>query len=174
MAVIVVGLGNPILGDDGVGIQVVRALAARLAPRPDLTLTEASVGGLRLMELLVGYERALIVDAIHTGRAVEGTVHEFPVDALRAWCPTRHSASAHDMDLLTALAVGRQLGLPLPAEVHIVAVEIRPVDAFDERLSPRVAAAVPQAVARAWAWLHARPVAALPAADRAPSGGDRP
>ena len=56
---IVVGLGNPILGDDGVGWRVAQAVQA-LAPEADVECQ--ALGGLSLMERLVGYQRAIIVD----------------------------------------------------------------------------------------------------------------
>ena len=61
----VLGLGNPILSDDGVGIYVVRAVAAQ-CQLDDVTFTEASVGGLRLLDVIAGYERVIVVDAIQT------------------------------------------------------------------------------------------------------------
>jgi len=63
---IVIGLGNPILTDDGVGVKIAYELERAIGPNlpSNLTITEASVGGLRLMELLIGYDRAILVDAI--------------------------------------------------------------------------------------------------------------
>ena len=68
MRTILIGLGNPILTDDGVGVKVAYEIERRLGENvpANLTITEASVGGLRLMELMEGYDRAIIVDAIQT------------------------------------------------------------------------------------------------------------
>ena len=117
---LVLGLGNPLLTDDGVGLRVVEALRPRLAGRPGVEVDEEYCGGLRLMERLVGYDRAVLIDAICSG-AEPGTVHVLTADGLAG----RHCASAHDVDLPTALALGRQCGAPLPAteNVRIVAVE---------------------------------------------------
>jgi len=56
---VVIGLGNPYLGDDGVGVLVIRQLAGSLAGRQEVTVIELPVGGLRLMEAMVGCRRAL-------------------------------------------------------------------------------------------------------------------
>jgi hydrogenase maturation protease len=66
MKTLVLGLGNPILTDDKVGIHVVRAAAGHCSPANGVTFAEASVGGLRLLDLLAGYDRAVMVDAIQT------------------------------------------------------------------------------------------------------------
>ena len=70
--IIVIGLGNPILTDDGVGVKVAyeveKALGANIPI--NLTITEASVGGLRLMELLVGYDRVILIDALQDRKSV--------------------------------------------------------------------------------------------------------
>ena len=140
---IVIGLGNPILRDDSVGLRVVRALQSQLEGVADVEVSEDSHGGLRLMERLVGFQRAIIVDAIVTG-AQPGTLHVLTVGGPA----TQRSASAHDVDLPTALAVGRRAGAQLPESENIlvVAIEAEDVLTFGEQLSPAVEAAVPQAV----------------------------
>ena len=141
---LILGLGNPILTDDGVGIHVVRALAAH-ALQPDLVFAEASVGGLRLLDTLTGYERAILVDAIQTPGSRPGQVYLLHPNDLRA---SLHSGSTHDLSLPGALALGRQLGLALPTDeaVTIVAVEVEDVLTFGESCTPAVAAAIPWAV----------------------------
>ena len=109
MKILVLGLGNPLVSDDSVGLRVAAELKSRLADRPEIDVGEDYWGGLRLMERLVGYERAVVIDAIRTG-APPGTIHFLRPDAL----PTQRSASAHDVNLPTALALGRHAGLRLP------------------------------------------------------------
>jgi hydrogenase maturation protease len=146
MNTIVVGLGNPILTDDGVGVKVAYEVEARLAGDvPDnLTITEASVGGLRLMELLAGYDRAIIIDAIQTNNGHQpGTYYTLNLDDLRNISPTQHSASAHDTTLVTALDMGRRMGLALPTKVSIYAVEVENILEFNEEPTHNVAEAIP-------------------------------
>ncbi len=146
---LVVGLGNPILSDDGVGWRVAEALQARLQSAPVLKqhvdVICASLGGLALAELLVGYRRAIILDAVMTQDGVPGQVYHMPLDALPG---TLNTASAHDTNLRTALVALRRFGAELPPDeaIDVVAVEAADVWTFAERCTPAVVASVPQAV----------------------------
>ena len=144
-ATIIIGLGNPILTDDGVGVLVARELARRLAHRPDITVTEASVGGLRLMELMAGYDRAILIDAILDGQP-PGTITRLTLDDLNARASTQHTASAHDVNLPTALAAGRRMGLQLPDDIIIYAISVENVLDFGDRPTVSVCNAIPAAV----------------------------
>lgn len=143
---LILGLGNPILRDDGIGWRVVQEVAQRLAqpvpsatlPPPFLEIDYASLGGISLMERLIGYDRAILVDAIQTRDGVPGTLYRLTPDDL----PTLHANAAHDATLKAALSMGRDLGAALPAEIVIIAVEAHDVWEFGETLSPAVAAAV--------------------------------
>lgn len=147
---LVVGLGNPILGDDGVGWRVAEAFAAT-RPGPDVEVICLSVGGLALMEHLAGYRRALIVDAVVTG-APPGTLHAFSAAQL-ADRSSHHTASVHDLGLAVALDLGRQLGLELPEDLHVLGIEAAPGFEFGETLAVAVEGAVGEAVRWAGEWL---------------------
>ncbi|MCL4263905.1 MAG: hydrogenase maturation protease [Anaerolineae bacterium] len=139
---LVVGLGNPILGDDGVGWRVVEAVKVL---RPSLEVDCLALGGLSLMERLIGYDRAIIVDAIHTGHGRTGTVTTFPLHDLPDHS-AGHTTAVHDLSLPTALALGRQMGAQLPEEITIVGIEADRVYDFSEELSTAVQDAIPVAV----------------------------
>ena len=144
MRTLVLGLGNEILGDDSVGLRVVRALRTRLPANTPVEVGEDTHGGLRLMERMIGYERAIIVDAIQTG-SPPGTQHWLSPNGIS----TQRSASTHDVNLPTALSLGRRASalLPIDANIHILAIEVARVDQFSEELSREVELAVPRAVA---------------------------
>jgi len=149
MNTLVIGLGNPILGDDGVGLAVARAVDSALSEcdMPETEVAEACVGGLRLMEMMVGHERVILVDAIKTHDGKTGTVYRLCLDDLRALGPTQHSASAHDAGLPTSLAAGRQMGLDLPEELVIYAIEVLHVSDFGYAMCDEVAGAIPAVAA---------------------------
>lgn len=147
---LVVGLGNPILGDDGVGWHVIDELERRLRTDAGLrrqldgvVLERQAIGGLALMERLVGHSRAVVVDALLDG-SPPGTVSAHPLGDLSGRA-AGHLDSAHDVPLTVAIAAGRALGAGLPAEIVLVGIAVRVVDQFAEGLSPPVAAAVPAA-----------------------------
>jgi hydrogenase maturation protease len=142
MRTLVLGLGNPLLGDDAVGLKVAALVRERLAGAEGVDVEEDEAGGLRLMERMTGYDRAVLVDAAVTG-GTPGEVRRLTPDDL----PTQRTASAHGIDLPRALALGRQLGYPMPGEVRIVAIEAESVLEFRHDMTPAVAAAVGPAVA---------------------------
>ncbi|MFN2291546.1 MAG: hydrogenase maturation protease [Anaerolineae bacterium] len=144
MRTLVLGLGNPILTDDGVGIRVVRAARGCCQPG-EVGFAEASVGGLRLLDVLEGYERVIIVDAIRTPGGKPGDIFWLSSSQLYA---SLHSGSSHDLSLAGALSLGRGLGMTLPDDDHlrILAIEVEDVLTFGEECTAAVAAAIPQAV----------------------------
>jgi hydrogenase maturation protease len=147
MQTILVGLGNPILTDDGVGVRIAYEIEKRLGENTpaNLTITEASVGGLRLMELLEGYDRAIIIDAIQTKNGHQpGTIYQMTLSDLREISPTQHSASAHDTSLVTALDAGKEMGMKLPEDISIFAVEVTNILDFSEQPTPAVADSIPK------------------------------
>ena len=141
---LVVGLGNPILGDDGVGWRVIDELDG--LEHADASLQQACVGGVSLMELLVGYRRAIIVDAIIDPSQQPGSVWCQPLSAVETRVAS-HLDSTHDAPLPAAIEAGRAMGVELPADIEVVGIVIERGDVFGEQLSDIVAAAVPVAAA---------------------------
>jgi hydrogenase maturation protease len=139
---LVIGLGNPILSDDGAGIYAARMVKAALPSHAEVDIVELSVGGLALMEAMIGYCRVILIDALQLPESVPGRVVLFDAGDLPQ---TLNTASTHDADLPTALEVGKRLGVPLPAEEDIQIVGIQPYDVltFSEKPTPYVAAALP-------------------------------
>jgi hydrogenase maturation protease len=140
---LVLGMGNTILCDDGVGIYAVQE-AAKRCKRDDVVFADASVGGMRLLDVIAGYDRIVMVDAIRTADGQPGDVYRLHPGDL----PTLHSGSTHDLSLTGALALGRGMGMQLPADENfvIVAVEVEEVWTFGEECTPAVAEAIPRAV----------------------------
>ncbi|MBI2353469.1 MAG: hydrogenase maturation protease [Deltaproteobacteria bacterium] len=144
MRTIVVGLGNPILSDDSVGIKVAALVRERLPADAGIDMTEAYAGGLRLMEAIAGYDRAIIVDAMKSGAHPPGTIMRLSLDSPAT---TRNTLCTHDGELSTALALGRDLGLAMPESIEIIGIEAAEVEQFGEELTQGVSGALPQAVA---------------------------
>ena len=137
---LVLGMGNPILSDDGVGLLVADRL--RESPLPeDVEVALSEVGGLRLLELVRGFTRVIIIDALRSpaesGRH-PGEVHRYEAKDFKGG---HRYGSAHSIGLDTALEIGHKLGYDMPAEVTVFAIEAEDVETFGEALSPPVAAA---------------------------------
>jgi len=112
MKTLILGLGNPILSDDSIGLRVAKELETRLN-RPDVTVMETSVAGLDFLELLVGYDQAIIVDAIQTQGGKIGQVYRFEPEALDN---TRYASTPHNVNFATALELGNRLNLDFLSE----------------------------------------------------------
>jgi hydrogenase maturation protease len=138
---LLLGIGNEIRGDDGVGIHVVRRVRALLAATPlnGVDVEEACAGGFDLVDYLAGYGRAVIVDAVQTAGGAPGAVYTFDADALK---PTAHLGHSHGVNLASALALLAALDMGAPRKVTVVAVEAERLYEFTEEMTPAVAAAV--------------------------------
>ena len=157
MKTLVIGLGNPILRDDGAGIYIARMLQKVLPLDAEVDIVELCTGGLQLMEAMIGYEYVIIADTLWASEGETGHVVVFDSGHLPE---TMNSTNLHDSDLPTALSVGRKLGAVLPARqnIQIVAVTARNVLDFGTELTPAVAAALPEAVQHILEKLGCEPV----------------
>ena len=139
MKTLVLGLGNPLLSDDSVGLHVARALEDRFNQQ-EITVMETSMAGLNLLDLLAGYDRVIIIDAIQTREGKVGQVYQLEPEVLDA---TRHTSTPHDVNFATALELGNRLGLALPQQITIFAVEVEDVTTFSDRCTHRVEKIIP-------------------------------
>jgi hydrogenase maturation protease len=137
--VLVLGLGNDVLTDDAIGLQVVRRLQRRLAGDPGVDVRETTEMGLALLDHMTGYRAVVIVDSIQTGRAAPGYVHEVEAASLT----TLSGRTPHFLGVSETLALGRQLDLPMPTDVRIFAIEVEDPFTLGTQMTPALAAALP-------------------------------
>lgn len=142
MKTLILGLGNPILCDDGVGNRVAQILEREIN-NPEVTVTETNDAGLGLLDFLLGYERVIIIDAIQTREGRTGQVYRLSLPDLEI---PYHLSPSHNIDLATALELGAKLGLALPQEVIIFAIEVADITTFSEECTPEVERAIPEVV----------------------------
>jgi hydrogenase maturation protease len=138
---LVLGLGNPLLGDEGIGTRVVGELKELELP-DGVELTDGGTGGLRLISLMEGYQRVIIVDAADMGRPPGCAVRFTPSEA--QFKTEETPLSLHQMGLVEALALAEALEVA-PAEVVIVGIQPGRIEGV-VGLSPEVEGAIPQVV----------------------------
>jgi hydrogenase maturation protease len=139
---LVLGLGNPILSDDGIGCHVALALKDKLK-ESQIDIMEASIAGLDFLDLLAHYDKAIIIDAIQTKEGTPGQIYRFEPEMLANTC---HASTPHDVNFATAIELGKQLGLPLPQQIAVFAIEVKDATSFSEACTPEVAVAIPTCV----------------------------
>ncbi|OGS51973.1 MAG: hypothetical protein A3K75_04350 [Euryarchaeota archaeon RBG_13_61_15] len=144
MKILILGVGNPVLSDDGVGIHVARILREKGLPGVDVEELPAS--GLELLDVVLGYDKVVIVDAIKTDGGVPG---EYYILDEKDFEKSVHGASPHGINIATALALGRKI-VPdrMPKEVVFIAVEAEDLVNVSEKLTEKVLAAIPGVLER--------------------------
>ncbi len=150
MRALVIGLGNPILGDDGVGWKVAEEVKRQL-PAPlqregqgkRVDVDCLSLGGISLMEHLIGYDSAILIDAFALDEPL-GSILVLKLSDLPNYSAF-HTTSTHDTSLQNAIELGRAMGAKLPDDVSVVGIATKHVYDFSEKLSPPVAEAASQA-----------------------------
>jgi hydrogenase maturation protease len=137
--VLVLGLGNDILTDDAVGLEVAREVDRRLGKDEAIEVRWTIEMGLSLLDEISGYAALVLVDAVQTGRAPPGHVHELVVSDLQI----PPSVTPHFLGVGETLALGRMLGLPMPEHVRIIGIEVEDMRTLGTELTVNLAAALP-------------------------------
>jgi hydrogenase maturation protease len=156
---LLLGLGNDILTDDAVGLRIARAVRHRLSDWPHLEVVECEEMGLALLDHIVGFGDLVLVDAVQTGKAPPGFLHEIGLNDLSIL----PSMTPHFFGIGEALELGRRLELRVPDRVRIFAVEVDDPFTLGTNLTPALAGALPAMVERI--------VAALQDLARTPAAG---
>lgn len=141
----VLGLGNPILGDDGVGWKVAEHVRRHVDPASDIhvDIDVLSVGGISLMEHLIGYQRVILIDA-YVSEEGPGCIMVSTLDQIPDYSMF-HISSVHDTSLQNAMKLGRDVGAELPEDITVVGISISPVYDFGQELSTPIVKAIPMA-----------------------------
>ncbi len=140
MALVILGMGNDLLGDDAVGLMAAAGLEGRFGP--EVLVARSLRSGLYILEDLLGFDDAILIDSVIGDEP--GRVRELPPGELRP-VPV---PSAHYAGLPEALALARRSGLKVPDRVRIFAVEIDAAQGIGAAPSPAMAPAVTELVSR--------------------------
>ena len=122
---LVLGLGNSILTDDAVGLLVAREVRRRIGSA--IEIAEASVAGFDLLEAFSGYDRVIVIDSIQTPGGSPGAIYRLYPEDLPA---TERLTGAHEIDLATAIALGRRLGITSRQSSYGVRISVSPSNAM--------------------------------------------
>jgi len=143
MKTIILGIGNPILGDDGVGVHVANELK-KCINNPSIIIDEATTGGMNLLDLILGYDKAIIIDSVKTKDGENGEVKRIPLSDFS----TMHSCNPHDVSLIEAIDMAKKMRENrIPQKIIVIGVMMKEIPCqFGEKLSKKIAATIPKAV----------------------------
>lgn len=141
MKTLILGIGNPILGDDAVGILIARELKKRLA-NADIDVKETSAISFYLWDIVAGYQKLIIIDSIITGKNKAGSIYRLSSESLQS---DNLPATSHQLGIIDTFKRGSELGIDIPQEIVIYAIEAKDNTTFSESCTPAVEKAIPVA-----------------------------
>ncbi|MCK4643452.1 hydrogenase maturation protease [bacterium] len=129
---LILGIGNPILSDDAVGIRITEEIK-ELYPEVDTEV--ASTSGMELVDCMEGYDRVIIIDSVKTGEHPPGTLLEIPMEELSK---AVNISTFHNLNFPTALELGKRYLGKMPEKITIYAIEITDNVTFSEKCTSEV------------------------------------
>jgi len=139
---LVLGVGNPILTDDGIGIKIAQKLKEE---KPDLDVMETAEAPIAILDLIatVDCDKLIIIDSIKTGQGELGELYRFDLEDLK---PARDFSTSHGVDIATTFELGKRLGYKMPKHIGFYAVEIEDNSNFGEGCTRGVEEKIPSIV----------------------------
>jgi hydrogenase maturation protease len=141
---LVAGLGNPLMGDEGVGVLLVHRIEAQFPDLSDVEFLDAGTGGVALVHAMAGRGKVIFIDCARMGEEA-GTMRRFGTEQVRS---RKHmpGLSLHEADLMDIIDLARRLG-QCPEEIVIFGIEPGSIDQR-EGLSPELQKRLPHYVRR--------------------------
>ncbi len=132
---LIFGLGNPILSDDAVGIEVIKNIKMKIKENKGVEFGAGSISGLKILDVIEGYDEVIFIDVIPGDNP--GNISTFDIEDLKF---SYHLTSPHSMNLYSVIKLGREMNIKMPQRVKIYAMEVKNLHEFGEKISPEVQA----------------------------------
>ncbi len=136
--IVVLGIGNRLMGDDGFGPRIIEALEKQGLPE-NVELIDAGVGGIAILSWIENADKIIIVDSVQTNNEPPGTVYRFTDKELPP--SDMFMLSLHDLNLIDTINIGKVVQ-KMPDEIVILGVEVKRVAQFEDKLTSEVEAAM--------------------------------
>jgi len=141
---LVLGIGNPILGDDGIGFHIAQELAKQIKDE-NIDVKDTSVDGLNLLELIVGYDKLIVIDAIMTEDEKVGEIYRLKPGNIGK--PASLTVSPHHLNLATTIEIGKKLfAEQIPEEIIVFGIGTQQVAKVTEEITAKVKEAIPRVI----------------------------
>jgi hydrogenase maturation protease len=142
--ILVIGIGNDILTDDGIGPKLCDFLKDHFK-NSAIDFEKLNVGGLEILEFIQGYKKVIFIDAIKTRQGNIGDVYVFTPKDFKE---TANLSNLHDTSFLTALELGKSMEFNIPDQIYIIAVEIKEDMVFSEYFTEELESNLPEILER--------------------------
>lgn len=139
MKTLVLGIGNPILTDDGVGIRVAQEIGQ--LGKKDIEVAETCEAGLALLEYVGEHDRLIVIDSIKSGKGKPGELYRFRLDELGV---SSGIATSHGLDMPTAFKLGEHAGYKIPQIISVYAIEVSENTTFGEKCTGEIEKRIPE------------------------------
>ena len=133
--ILILGMGNPILSDDGIGLLITKRLEGRI---PGVDIASITLAGIELLDILAGYDHVFLIDAATGTGGEPGELTEIS-DGKGAL----HLFTSHGVNFFEILRIGRDSGLKMPDPEAVFGIEIGNATDFGTSLSPALLSALP-------------------------------
>jgi len=130
---LIIGLGNTLLSDDGIGIYIVRKLG-KIIDNPYIVFKEAPIGGLELLDIIVDYKKVIIIDSLILENNPLGTLVQLSLKDLKggsSW--TRHQVSLNE-----AVELAKKIKMNVPDDIRIYGIVVKDISTFKEECTPEI------------------------------------
>jgi hydrogenase maturation protease len=137
-AVVVLGLGNPLMADEGIGVRLVERLMQVADRYPSVDFIDAGTGGMSVLHLLAGRRKAVLIDCALMG-GEPGAIERFTCEQVHSRKVLAHQ-SLHEADLMHVISMARQLG-EAPEEIVVFGIQpeaVEPRDSLSPALHDRI------------------------------------
>jgi len=136
---LILGLGNTLLGDDGIGVRVAEQLQGSVS---GAEVINGATAGLSLLDKINDYEKVVVVDAVEMGK-IPGSIARFSAEELLR-LPESQSFSLHEIGLVEVLKIGKSLSEDFN---NVIIVGVQPKELNQQELSPEVEKSIPEVIA---------------------------
>ena len=142
--ILVLGIGNELLCDDGIGLKVVNCANEKLGKAfESVDFKNNYSAGFDLLYDMINFTHAIIVDAVCTGKAAPGFCHKFSIRDIKSMMQCR-LADSHGLNLDTILAMGEKMGYSMPGNIVILGIETEDILSFSTEPTYAVKNSVPR------------------------------
>ena len=148
--ILILGIGNDILTDDGIGVRIIDDVQKLNFPS-GIIFEKGTVGGLEILDMIQCYKEVVFFEAIKTIDGKPGEVYHM---VLSDFIETCHLSNLHDVSFIQAIQLGKKLGFSLPDKISIFAVEIVEDRVFSRNFTPELEKCYPSILKEAESFIR--------------------